>query len=110
MRDSLFPSRDPVDEELLLGGKPFRVKGVLAPHPPFEFPGLPDEAGAKKILATRVYVPFSTGVATFFEGKPISTLRVSVDRPERLEEVVSAIRRLLAAHGDSLLVGIVPVP
>ena len=112
VRDSLFPGgADSVDEELMVGGKRFRVKGVLAPHPPFESAGPPDEARAKRMLATRVYVPFSTGVATFFDGKPISTIRVTVDRPERLDEVVSAVRRLLGAqHGDGLLVGVVPLP
>ena len=112
VRNSLFGrGADPVDEELVVGGKPFRVQGVLAPHPPFEPAGPTDEARAKKVLATRIYVPFSTGVATFFDGKPVSTVRVSVDRPERLDEVVTAIRRLLATeHGNSLLVGIVPIP
>ena len=112
VRDNLFPSgADSVGEELVVGGKRFRVKGVLAPHPPFESAGPPDEVRAKKMLGTRVYVPFSTGVATFFDGKPISTIRVSVDRPERLDEVVSAVRRLLGAqHGDGLLVGVVPLP
>lgn len=111
VQETLLPGSDPVGEELLLGGKPFRVKGVLAPHPAFESAGPPDEAHAKRMLATRVYVPFSTGVATFFEGKPVSTLLVSVERPERLEEVASAIRRLLSAqHGDGLSVGVVPIP
>lgn len=110
VRDGLFSSGDAVGEELLLGGESFRVKGVLGPHPAFESTGPPDEARAKRILATRVYVPFSTGVATLFQGKPISTLQVSVDRPERLDEVASTIRQMLAAqHGDSLLVGIVPI-
>ena len=112
VRESLFPAAgDPVGEEILLGGQPFLVKGVLAPHPPFEGVGPPHEARAKTMLGTRLYVPFRTGVAMFFGGKPVSTVSVSVEGPERLDEVVAAIQRMLGVkHGDGLAVGIVPVP
>ena len=95
VRDALFsPEDDPVGEQILVGGQPFVVKGVLAPY----------EAG---FLGTQsldwlyngdVYVPLGTGLALL--GDKSLNIDVRVAMPARLEQTARRLHSLLAGrHG-----------
>lgn len=103
VRDRLFGAGEAVlGREVVIHGQPFRVKGVLAPHPPFVNVTLPAPEGAATALATRVYVPFRTGVEMFFEGARTSHLRVSVHDQAHVTETAAEIRDLLQVrYGDT---------
>ena len=112
VRDQLFgASGAALGEEILIGGEPFRVKGVLGPHPPFETVRTPDPAQLAKTVSTRVYLPFPTGVDLLGgAGRPFQ-LRVSVREASRIDETASAVRTLLAErHGEGFAVETHPVP
>ena len=103
VRDRLFgPGANALGEEITVGGEPFRVKGVLAPHPPFVNVDLPDPEHAANALARRVYVPFGIGARLFFADEPPDCLRVAVDDQQRIHETAAAIRELLERrYGDA---------
>ena len=103
VRDRLFGAEEAVlGREIVIHGEPFRVKGVLAAHPPFVNFTPPDPEHAATALATRVYVPFRTGVELFFgDGRP-SHLRVAVHNQARVTETATEIRELLQLrYGDA---------
>ena len=109
--EELFAGADALGEQIRVGETLFRIKGVLGPHPAFYGGGPPNPDAARQRLETRLYVPFRSGEDVFFGGKPITQIRVSVGRQDRIEEVASEIESLLAArHGDQLIVGVVRVP
>ena len=96
IRDALFGhGANAIGEEVVIGGEPFRVKGVLAPHPPFVNVDTPYPEHMASALAKRVYVPFGLGVKLFFEGRRPSYLRVAVDDQQRIHETAAEIRELL---------------
>ena len=113
VRDHLFGvAGAAVGEEILVGGEPFRVNGVLAPHPPLENVGTPDPGQLAKTVSTRVYVPFPVGVDLLFGGavRPFN-LRVSVEETSRIDETASAVQVLLdGLHGEGFAVETHPVP
>lgn len=113
VRDHLFGvTGKALGEEILIGGQPFRVKGVLAPHPPFENVGTPNPAQLARTVATRVYLPFPNGVDVLFGGTGrLFNLRVSVEETSRIDETASAVRKLLAdRHGEGFAVETQLVP
>ena len=96
IRDSLFGAgADAVGEAIDIGGERFRVKGVLAPHPPFVNVDPPAPENAATALARRVYVPFEIGTNLFFEGVRPGYLLVSVEDQRRIHETAAEIRQLL---------------
>ena len=104
VRDVLFNSGEAVlGREIVIHGESFRVKGVLAPHPPFVgVDGIPDPEHVAAALATRVYVPFRTGVELFFGDARPSYLRVAVHDQARVTETATEIRDLLQVrYGDA---------
>ena len=103
IRDALFgDGATAIGEEVVIGGEPFRVKGVLAPHPPFVNVDPPDPDHAASALAKRVYVPFGVGVRLFFEGRRPDYLRVAVEDQQRIHETAAEIRELLEGrYGDA---------
>ena len=113
VRDHLFGVVDmALGKEILIGGEPFLVKGVLGAHPPFEGVSTPDPAQLANTVATRLYVPFVIGVDLFFggTGRPFN-LRVTVEEASRIGETALAVQTLLAEqHGDGFAVEIHPVP
>lgn len=113
VRDRLFGVAGvALGEEVLLGGEPFRVKGVLGPHPPFENVGTPDPAQLAKTVSTRIYVPFPVGVDVLFggAGQPFN-LRVAVEETNRIDETALAVQVLLAErHGEGFVVETHAVP
>ena len=99
IRDSLFGAgADAVGDAIDIGGESFRVKGVLAPHPPFVNVDLPGPEHAATALARRVYVPFEVGADLFFEGVRPSYLLVSVEDQGRIHETAAQIRELLGSR------------
>lgn len=103
IRDTLFgEGAAAIGEEVVIGGEPFRIKGVLAPHPPFVNVDPPDPEHAASALARRVYVPFGIGVRRFFEDRRPSYLRVAVEDQQRIHETAAEIRELLKGrYGDT---------
>ncbi|MDE0225366.1 MAG: ABC transporter permease [Gammaproteobacteria bacterium] len=103
VRDQLFSAGEPVlGQEIVIHGQPFRIKGVLASHPPFVEFDPPDPEYAATALARRVYVPFHPGTEMFFEGVRPIHLRVAVHDQARVTETATEIRDLLQArYGDA---------
>ena len=103
IRDALFgPGANAIGEEVVIGDEPFRIKGVLAPHPPFVNVDPPDPEYVAWALARRVYVPFGIGVSLFFEGRRPNGLRVAVEDQSRIHETAAEIRKLLEGrYGDA---------
>ncbi len=104
VRDRLFGAEEAaLGREIVIDGQPFRVKGVLAPHPPFVgIDGIPDPEHLATALATRVYVPFRAGTEMFFGSVRPGQLRVAVHDQARVTETASEIRDLLQVrYGDA---------
>ena len=104
VRDRLFGVGEAaLGREIVIHGQPFRVKGVLAPHPPFVgIDGFPDPEHLATALATRVYVPFRAGTEMFFGGVRPGQLRVAVHDQARVTETATEIRDLLQLrYGDA---------
>lgn len=92
LRDQIFtPDEEPLGEWINVGGVPFQIIGVLAPHPIMqEEPYL-----SRPSFAPRIDVPFATGREMLF-GEEIR-LRISANVRDiaRVEETASDIRDLL---------------
>ena len=103
IRDALFGAEATViGEEVLIGGEPFRIKGVLAPHPPFVNVDLPAPEHAANALGKRVYVPFGIGSRLFFPDERPGYLRVAVEDEGGIQETAAEIREFLERrYGDA---------
>ncbi len=96
VRDALFsPNDDPIGEQILVGGQPFVVKGVLAPYEA----GFLGTQSLDSVYNDNVYLPFGTGLALLFGGSSLN-IDVRVAAPERLEATARRLHSLLAGrHG-----------
>ena len=107
VRDHLFGRHGPaLDEEILIDGEPFRVKGVLGPHPPFKDVSTADPVQLANTVSNRIYLPHPLGVDLLFgaDAAPFS-LRVSVIDTTRINETASFVEAFLAnQHGDGFAV------
>lgn len=90
----LFPEdSDPVGEYLLIGGRPFLVKGLLS--------GVPIEGSTVDTQRnSQVLVPMKTGQSMLFGTDALDMIIVHVNDTQRLGETVHAVNDVLARrHG-----------
>ena len=91
------PGEEPIGEQVVLGGQPFVVKGVL--QPVGDGPGSATHAMLASLTNREIYVPVQTAVAFLPAPKGID-IEAYVTRPDRIEQAARAIRDvLIRRHG-----------
>lgn len=92
LRTELFlPHQDPLGDWIEIGGLPFEIKGVLAPHPIME--GEPYRS--RPPLPPSAWVPFATGREMLFGSDIPMSINAYVHDVERLDETATDLRDLL---------------
>ena len=92
LRNELFlPHQDPLGEWIEIGGLPFEIKGVLAPHPIMEG----EAYRSRPPFPPIAWVPFATGREILFGSETSMSISAYVHDVERLDETAADVRDLL---------------
>ena len=95
LKEEIFPGREPMGEEIVVGGERLTVVGVLAAP---DFKNANVHAGGMDIFGEVCYIPVSTAMHRFQGGRYIHYLLLKIFDEDRLGPVLDEIKAALRHH------------